>query len=132
MKRASSNDMMEQAFNKLSQVSGLTPPADLYARIVSKIEQQYDAQALPTQAENAFDDLQKIQNLAPPVNLYHKILARNTPTTLQDSKKWFASAAAVVAVLLCLEVFWVMQTSRANTPNNIENIVQKENNQLYE
>lgn len=82
--------------------------------------------------EREFDILQSIQGMTPPANLYDNIIAKTSGEVFTVSKKWFAGAAAFLVVLICLEVFLVLQPSNSNTANEIEVLVQQENNQLYE
>ena len=82
--------------------------------------------------EREFDILQSVSKLQPPAALYDTILSHVEKRKMTVSKKWFAAAAAVFAVVLCMEVFMVLQSDGNSSSNEIESLIQQENHQLYE
>ena len=83
--------------------------------------------------EREFDILQSVQGLQPPPDLYDKIISKTSELSFRISKKWFAGVAAMIALLICFEVFLVRQsTDNTNSNNELEILIQKENYHLYE
>jgi hypothetical protein len=82
--------------------------------------------------EREFDIIQSVQQLEPPAALYDTILAKAAQQGATVSKKWLASAAAILALILCIEAFVLVQSNDANPKTEVENLVQQEKFQLYE
>ena len=131
MKNETSKDMMKRTFDTLATMQPLEPPAHLYGIIMSEINDKNHS-AASKNSDEVFEKLHHIPQLTPPSNLYNNILSKVSSSNMTISKKYISAAAAVFAVVLCLEVFMLMKSSESNTMNEIEVLVQEENNQLYE
>ncbi len=95
-------------------------------------QRKMNKQASNDMMEREFNILQTVESLHPPAALYNKILSRIEDTKMTISKKWLVAAAAIFAVVLCIEVFIGLQKNNQSQVEDIELLMNQENHQLYE
>lgn len=119
--------MMKREFDILSNIESLVPPAELYDTILSRIDHKISAAS-----EIEFDKLNTISSLEPPAALFNKIESKlNKSNKLTVSKKWISAAAAVFAVIVCVEFLILTNSTKPSASSEVESLVQKDTQGLY-